>query len=164
MGGRPIIQCRAKSRAILEAKAIVFVVNVKSVVRRRKNPQTTGTMLSSRQDFRFFDLDLLSSLSQAGIPRTKEKVVAELEKQVKLACAGVQKHVKESQTETGVKDAYTQHWIDDLLARFKEMRTNQPDRSEQDIQAELVQWTFDNRDKIYSAFLTTDGELHSSGR
>jgi peptide subunit release factor RF-3 len=94
---------------------------------------------------------------KAGIPRTKEKILAELEKQVKLACSGVLKPIKDSQTQTGVKDMYTQHWIDHLLARFKEMKTNEPDRSNQDIQTELIQWTVDNRDKLYSAFLTTDG-------
>jgi hypothetical protein len=50
-----------------------------------------------------------------GIPRTKEKIVAELDKQVKLACAGVVKPVKYSQTQTGVKGIYTQHWIDFFL-------------------------------------------------
>ncbi|KAJ7688946.1 hypothetical protein B0H14DRAFT_3668449 [Mycena olivaceomarginata] len=37
------------------------------------------------------------------------------------------------------------------------MKTAEPDRSNEDITAELVQWTLDNRDSIYSAFLTTKG-------
>ncbi|KAJ6620494.1 hypothetical protein B0H10DRAFT_1875947 [Mycena sp. CBHHK59/15] len=97
------------------------------------------------------------ALFEAGIPRTKEKIVAELEKQVKLACAGVVKPVKDSQTQTGVKDVYTQHWIDFLLSQFKEIKKDEPDRADTDIQEELVQWTLDNRDKIYSAFLTMKG-------
>ncbi|KAJ7924500.1 hypothetical protein B0H13DRAFT_1511636, partial [Mycena leptocephala] len=40
---------------------------------------------------------------------------AELEKQVKLACSGVMKLVKDSQTNTGVKDTYTQFWIEQLI-------------------------------------------------
>ncbi|KAJ7097466.1 hypothetical protein C8R44DRAFT_643499, partial [Mycena epipterygia] len=96
-------------------------------------------------------------LFEAGVPRTKEKIVAELEKQVKLACAGVAKPVKDSQTQTGVKDMYTQYWIDFLLSRFKELKKDEPDRDEKDIQAELIQWALDNRDKIYSAFLTMKG-------
>ena len=57
-----------------------------------------------------------------------------------MACSGVNKHVKDSQTHTGVKDMYTQYWIDHLLARFKEMKTNEPNRSEKEIEAELIQW------------------------
>ncbi|KAJ6606724.1 hypothetical protein B0H10DRAFT_2178638 [Mycena sp. CBHHK59/15] len=97
------------------------------------------------------------ALFEAGTPRTKEKIVAELENQVKLACAGVIKPIKDSQTRTGVKDMYTQYWIDHLLSRFKDMKTDEPARSNQDIQMELIQWTIDNRDTLYSAFLTTDG-------
>ncbi|KAJ7206206.1 hypothetical protein C8J57DRAFT_1258525 [Mycena rebaudengoi] len=97
------------------------------------------------------------TLFEAGVPRTKEQIPVELEHQVKLACSGVIKHVKESQMNTGVKDTYTQFWIDDLLSRFKTMRNAEPDRSVQDIQMELIQWTVENRDKIYSPFLTMKG-------
>ena len=40
---------------------------------------------------------------KAGAPRTKEQILQELKKQVKLACSGVKQHVKDLQTETGVK-------------------------------------------------------------
>ncbi|KAJ7246181.1 hypothetical protein C8J57DRAFT_1678249 [Mycena rebaudengoi] len=96
-------------------------------------------------------------LFEAGVPRTKEQILEELERQVQLACSGVIKHVKESQTNTGVKDTYTQFWIDDLLSRFKATRNAEPDRSIEDIQQELIQWTVENRDKIYSPFLTMKG-------
>ncbi|KAJ7479923.1 hypothetical protein FB451DRAFT_1172006 [Mycena latifolia] len=94
------------------------------------------------------------ALFEAGIPCMKERIITELENQVKLACSGVASHVKDSQTQTGVKDVYTQFWIDGLISRFKQMKQEEPDRSERDIQAELVQWTLDNRENIYSAFLT----------
>jgi hypothetical protein len=94
---------------------------------------------------------------KAGVPRTKEYIILELEKQVKLACSGVIKPVKALQTETGVKDTYTQFWIDGLILRFKEMRKDDPNRSVEEIQKELVQWTVENRDSIYSGFLTTKG-------
>ncbi|KAJ7243992.1 hypothetical protein C8J57DRAFT_1452332 [Mycena rebaudengoi] len=96
-------------------------------------------------------------LFEAGVPRTKEQILEELERQVQLACSGVIKHVKESQTNTGVKDTYTQFWIDNLLSRFKATRNAEPDRSVEDIQQELIQWTVENRDKIYSPFLTMKG-------
>ncbi|KAJ7143259.1 hypothetical protein C8R46DRAFT_1167848 [Mycena filopes] len=97
------------------------------------------------------------ALFEPGIPRTKEKIITELKKQVKLACAGVASKVKESQTQTGVKDIYTQHWIDDLITRFKELKQGEPTRTDADIQEELVQWTLDNEDQIYSGFLTMKG-------
>jgi hypothetical protein len=52
---------------------------------------------------------------------------------------------------------YTQYWIDDLITRFKELKKAAPDRAEKDISKELIQWTLDNRDKIYSPFLTMKG-------
>ncbi|KAJ7450619.1 hypothetical protein FB451DRAFT_1186723 [Mycena latifolia] len=89
------------------------------------------------------------AIFEAGEPRTKEHILEELEKQVKLACSGVVTHVKDSQTETGVKDIYTQYWIDKLILRFKEMKKDEPYRSVEDIRAELIQWTVDSRDQIY---------------
>ncbi|KAJ7243523.1 hypothetical protein C8J57DRAFT_1556786 [Mycena rebaudengoi] len=59
------------------------------------------------------------TLFEAGVPRTKEQILVELEHQVQLACSG---------TNTGGKDTYTQFWIDDLLSRFKTMRNAEPDR------------------------------------
>ncbi|KAJ6626597.1 hypothetical protein B0H10DRAFT_2300403, partial [Mycena sp. CBHHK59/15] len=95
-------------------------------------------------------------LWQGGTPRTKEKILEELEKQVNLACLGVAKPVQDAQTATGVKDVYTQFWIDDLISRSREMRKDKA-RSLDDIKKELIQWTVDNRDKIYSPFLTMKG-------
>ncbi|KAJ6588551.1 hypothetical protein B0H19DRAFT_1013424 [Mycena capillaripes] len=97
------------------------------------------------------------ALFEAGVLRTKEQIIQELEKQVKLACSGVIQPVKDLQTKTGVKDMYTQFWIDGIISRFKEMRKDEPNRSVEEIREELVQWTVENRDKIYSGFLTTKG-------
>ncbi|KAJ7346278.1 hypothetical protein DFH08DRAFT_914975 [Mycena albidolilacea] len=97
------------------------------------------------------------ALFEAGTPRTKDHIVEELEKQVKLACSGVASHFKDSQARTGVKDAYTQHWIDDLITRFKELKQGDLTRTDADIQAELVGWTLTSKDKIYSGFLTMKG-------
>ncbi|KAJ7802570.1 hypothetical protein B0H14DRAFT_2614209 [Mycena olivaceomarginata] len=48
------------------------------------------------------------NFERPGELRTKEHTLAELKKQVELACGGVSKHVQELQTQTGVKDVYTQ--------------------------------------------------------
>ncbi|KAJ7364335.1 hypothetical protein DFH08DRAFT_949935 [Mycena albidolilacea] len=97
------------------------------------------------------------TLFEAGVPRAKAQIIEELQKQVKLACAGVSKPVKASQTETGVKETYTQFWIDGLITRFQQMKKEEPNRSVEEIQEELIQWTVDNRDKLYSPFLTMKG-------
>ncbi|KAJ6543803.1 hypothetical protein B0H10DRAFT_1673200, partial [Mycena sp. CBHHK59/15] len=97
------------------------------------------------------------SLFEPGTPRSKEDILAELKNQVKLACSGVAQPIKNSQTATGVKDAYTQHWIDHLLEQYKEKKAQNPDRDSNKIQEELIQWTLDNEDKIYSGFLTLKG-------
>lgn len=108
--------------------------------------------------FIYSNIDLrLKRAYKAGVPRTKEQIIQELEKQVKLACSGVIKPVKDLQTKTGVKDMYTQFWIDGIISQFKEMRKAEPNRSVEEIQEELVQWTVDNRDIIYSEFLTMKG-------
>ncbi|KAJ7349682.1 hypothetical protein DFH08DRAFT_667969, partial [Mycena albidolilacea] len=97
------------------------------------------------------------ALFEVSIFSNIEYIILELEKQVKLACSGVIEPVKDLQTETGVKDVYTQFWINGLILRFKEMRKDDPNRSVEEIQKELVQWTVENRDSIYSGFLTTKG-------
>ncbi|KAJ7476349.1 hypothetical protein B0H11DRAFT_1727263 [Mycena galericulata] len=97
------------------------------------------------------------SLFEPGIPRSKEKILTELKKQVEMACSGVAQPIKNAQKDTGIKDAYTQHWIDHLLEQFKQKKQADPERSTTEIQEELIQWTLDNEDKIYNGFLTTKG-------
>lgn len=59
--------------------------------------------------------------------------------------------------QTGVKDVYTQYWIELILARATEMHRQDPDASEAAIKGELIQWTRDNEEKLYSPFLTLKG-------
>ncbi|KAF8166902.1 hypothetical protein K438DRAFT_1503651, partial [Mycena galopus ATCC 62051] len=73
-----------------------------------------GTQKDKATDKGYHALSLKKSL-QGGVPRTKEFILQQLQKQVKLACSGVIKPVKDLQVETGVKDAYTQLYIDELL-------------------------------------------------
>jgi len=40
-----------------------------------------------------------------------------VEEQVQVACLGVAQEVKDLQTKTGVKDAFAQHWIDELISK-----------------------------------------------
>lgn len=83
----------------------------------------------------------------------------EVQKQVSLACRGVEKHVKLRQRESGVKDAYTQFWIDDLIKRARAKKIEQPELSEDDIQADLMTWVHANTDIIYNPFFTLPGMI-----
>ncbi len=84
-------------------------------------------------------------------------MVAELREQVRTACTGVEKRVKDRQTASGVKDAYTQYWIEDLIKRARKLKAEQPGRSESSVQAELFSWAEEHASDIYSPFLTLEG-------
>ncbi|KAJ7803978.1 hypothetical protein B0H14DRAFT_3091910 [Mycena olivaceomarginata] len=71
--------------------------------------------------------------------------------------ASVIKHVKDLQTETGVKDAYTQFTIDELLSRFKEMRKAEPTRPIEEIEAETN--TMDGRQRRQDIYQPTQTGL-----
>jgi len=67
--------------------------------------------------------------------------------------------VKDLQTETGVKDAFTQYWIDKIIDRAREMQKLQPSRPPREIQAELMEWVDANKPAIYNSFLMMPGAV-----
>ncbi|GJE86660.1 hypothetical protein PsYK624_027410 [Phanerochaete sordida] len=97
------------------------------------------------------------SLFYAGTPRTKEGILRELDKQLEAACTGVAKAVQDLQTATGVKDAYTQHWINYLIDRAKKLKQDDSTRTKDSISDELLKWVDDNKEKIISPFFTLEG-------
>ena len=97
------------------------------------------------------------TLYQVGVSRSKNEVLSSLQTQVQLACLGVMQPIKDIQTATGIKDAYTQYWIDDLLTRARNMKQADPTRQLKDIQAELLRWVNDHQDDVYSSFLSLKG-------
>lgn len=98
---------------------------------------------------------------QPGQPRSKTETLEEVRKQVQISCLGVAQHVKDRQTSSGVKDAYTQYWIDHLIERARAMQKEHPERDHVSIQTELFNWAEQNKDKIYSGFLSLKGALQS---
>lgn len=92
-----------------------------------------------------------------GNPRTAEATKKKLEGQIGLACRGVMKPIMERQTKTGVKDAYTQYWIEDLIKKFHQDKQANPQKHKADIEKELLEWVNGHKDKIYSGFLSTKG-------
>jgi hypothetical protein len=82
----------------------------------------------------------------------------DVEYQVQLACLGVTQHVQHQQTKTGIKDTYTQYWINDLINRAQNLCKKHPERSTVDIQTELLTWVQEHKSGINNPFLKLDGE------
>lgn len=76
-----------------------------------------------------------------------------MEDQVAAACTGIAERVKELQTATGVKDMFTQFWIENLIERSRSMKKLSPNLTSQDIKDQLLDWVQENRTKIYNPFL-----------
>ncbi|KAL1939056.1 hypothetical protein VTO73DRAFT_10316 [Trametes versicolor] len=110
-----------------------------------------GTTLSKATDDGFHALFL------PGEHRSKDTVLDALKEQVALACLGVEKNVRTRQTETGIKDPYTEHSIAELIKRAREEKKNHPDRTREEIQAELLVWVNANEEAVYNPFLTMPG-------
>ena len=66
--------------------------------------------------------------------------------------------MQSQQTKTGIKDAYTQHWIDYLIDRARTLHKEHPGRTTADIQVELLTWVQEHKSEIYNPFLELDGE------
>ncbi|KAJ7637552.1 hypothetical protein DFH06DRAFT_1302543 [Mycena polygramma] len=97
------------------------------------------------------------SMFEAGTPRTAAETLAELHKQVEAACLGVKAAVEARQTDSGVKDAYTNHWINDLIRRSRELKKGDPNLDSADIVKELTEWVKANESTIYNPFLSLKG-------
>ncbi|KAJ7678592.1 hypothetical protein B0H17DRAFT_1235485 [Mycena rosella] len=101
--------------------------------------------------------DGFRSMFEAGIPRTAAETLEELHQQVELACLGVKAAVEARQTDTGVKDAYTNHWINDLLRRSRELKKGDPELDSAEIVTQLMDWVKANESTIYNPFLSMKG-------
>ena len=82
----------------------------------------------------------------------------DVKSQVELACLGIAQNVQNQQTKNGIKDAYIQFWIDELIAHARTLRNTHPERTAADIQTELLTWVHQNESDIYNPFLMLDGE------
>ncbi|KAJ7592184.1 hypothetical protein C8J56DRAFT_1046557 [Mycena floridula] len=87
----------------------------------------------------------------------KETILTEVKRQIKLSCQGIAAPIKEAQTDTSVKDAFTQYWIKHILKWFKTLSEANNNQTESDITAELLKWVDENYEKIFSPFLMLKG-------
>ena len=90
--------------------------------------------------------------------RSAKETLSSVEEQVRLACLGVAQNVQNLQTKTGVKDGYTQHWIDRLIERARSLRKEHPEKTVDGIQSELLTWVEEHKSEIYNPFLKLSGE------
>ncbi|KAF7288607.1 hypothetical protein MIND_01427300 [Mycena indigotica] len=72
-----------------------------------------------------------------SVQRNANQIREHLGTQLKLACQGDAKSIKELQTETGTKDKVAQYWIDQALACFSQICDQAPDQSADEISAEV---------------------------
>ncbi|KAJ6589471.1 hypothetical protein B0H19DRAFT_892628, partial [Mycena capillaripes] len=97
------------------------------------------------------------SMFMEGVPRSAAETLEELHKQVDLACFGVKTAVEARQTDTGIKDSYTNHWINDLLRRSQELKKANPNLGRAEIVQQLRDWVKANNSTIYNPFLSLKG-------
>ncbi|KAF9044483.1 hypothetical protein BJ165DRAFT_1347605, partial [Panaeolus papilionaceus] len=97
------------------------------------------------------------ALFEAGRNRSGQETLKQVKEQVHTACLGVAATVKKLQAATGVKDAYTQYWIEDLISCTRELKKSCPEWNSNDIQNHLREWVDTNKSIIYNPFLTLDG-------
>ncbi|KAJ7343257.1 hypothetical protein DFH08DRAFT_915165 [Mycena albidolilacea] len=76
----------------------------------------------------------------AGIVRDAAKIRQGLEEQLRLSMLGDPKAVTEHQRATGTKDKITQYWVELLLAKSKALKTENRQRTPEDIVSELRTW------------------------
>ncbi|KAJ2922664.1 hypothetical protein H1R20_g14407, partial [Candolleomyces eurysporus] len=91
---------------------------------------------------------------QPGIPRSVDKTLSNVKEQVQAACKGVAVAVTKKQKETGVKDSYTQFWIERLIEWSRERQKRGDGQSLDEIEAELMSFVEAHSDAVYNPFLT----------
>ncbi|TEB03984.1 hypothetical protein FA13DRAFT_1807811 [Coprinellus micaceus] len=92
--------------------------------------------------------------SNPGVLRTVQETLKEVEHQLQLASRGVALTVTTRQTETGVKDVYTQFWIEWLIQWSQEQQKCREGQSLEEIKAELMDLIESDHDSVYNPFLT----------
>ncbi|KAJ7165402.1 hypothetical protein C8R46DRAFT_901106 [Mycena filopes] len=65
------------------------------------------------------------ALFGVSFPRTPQETVQSIKAQIKAACLGVAKGVEKLQTETGVKDKISTHWINLLIEKARALQQEQ---------------------------------------
>ncbi|TFK29556.1 hypothetical protein FA15DRAFT_677776 [Coprinopsis marcescibilis] len=94
------------------------------------------------------------SLFAPGLPRNMESTLETVRSQVKEACTGIADRVIKSQKTTGVKDSYTQYWVEKIIDWSRERQNQEDGRPVKVIREELEAFAQTHADAVYSPFLT----------
>lgn len=159
-----IILFRVKSAATSVEMETVYAGSALPVGRNKIKKVTLGFMVSLRWAIIFSHSGTYSIDIQASAARSAQGIFSDVKSQVEQACLGVAQHVQNQQTASGIKDAHTQSWIDELIDRARTLRKRYPERTSADIQAELLTWVNEHQSEIYNPFLTLDGEYLIDGK
>jgi hypothetical protein len=94
------------------------------------------------------------------VPRSAEDTFSNVKAQVRAACKGVAATVAKMQTDTGVKDSYTQFWIEQLIEWSRERQKRGDGPSLDVIEAELMSFAQAHPNAVYNPFLTLKCTSH----
>jgi hypothetical protein len=73
---------------------------------------------------------------------------------------GVAKHVEQMQTETGTKDKFAQRWIDILVEKARRMKSENREKSREEIATELLAWYQAQPGDKFNPLLSLDSKFH----
>ncbi|KAJ7467958.1 hypothetical protein FB451DRAFT_1020806 [Mycena latifolia] len=93
------------------------------------------------------------SFYETGQPRNVDEIRDCVLAQISLATYGVAARVEALQTGSGTKDKIAQHWIEILIQKAREMQTETPGRSHDDISTELLMWLRTQTDQPFNPLL-----------
>ena len=156
-----IILRKARSAATLVERETTPVENAMLAARSNIKKQLLGFIAYSRWVATVSHHSNSTKLKnlQSAAPRSGNEILQEIKRQVELACLGIAQTVHNEQTNTGIKDAYTQYWIDDLIGRARALRKSHPEKTTTEIQNELMVWVNAHESDVYNPFLTLEGEI-----
>jgi hypothetical protein len=99
---------------------------------------------------------------QRGTLRTADGTRAEIEEQIRTACYGVASNVEKLQTATGTKDKIAQYWIEILLQKAREKKTqpNPEKKSPKQLAEELYEWFKDQPGEKLNPLLLLQSDSH----
>ncbi|TFY52145.1 hypothetical protein EVG20_g10686, partial [Dentipellis fragilis] len=110
-----------------------------------------GTQEEKGQD------EVYDSLFKTGEPRTSQQTLQCIVQQVSKACSGIAVRVSELQTASGVKDAYTEPWIQQLIQRARELKSQNSGLSTEAIHNQLMDWVAENHVQVFNPNLRIKG-------